>query len=128
MGIATCLAKEADLYLIDEPSAFISAEDRLMVAKTIRRMIMHRRAAAFVIEHDLMLQSYISDRIVHFTGDPGVSGEASEPLSVKDGMNSFLKIQGVTFRRDQLSGRPRVNKLDSKLDKEQKSSGDYYLG
>ena len=128
VGIATCLAKEADLYLIDEPSAFISAEDRLMVAKTIRRMIMHRRAAAFVIEHDLMLQSYISDRIIHFTGDPGVSGEASEPLSVKDGMNSFLKIQGVTFRRDQLSGRPRVNKLDSKLDKEQKSSGDYYLG
>ena len=67
VGIATCLAKEADLYLIDEPSAFISAEDRVMIGKTIRRMIMHRRAAGFVIEHDLMLQSYVSDRIIHFT-------------------------------------------------------------
>jgi len=128
VGIAKCLAKDADLYLIDEPSAFISAEDRIMVAKTIRRMVMHRRAAAFVIEHDLMLQSYISDRIIHFTGEPGVSGKASEPLSVHDGMNAFLKIQNVTFRRDHNSGRPRVNKLNSKLDKEQKAAGEYYLG
>ncbi|MHA2503848.1 MAG: ATP-binding cassette domain-containing protein, partial [Candidatus Kariarchaeaceae archaeon] len=127
VGIAVCLAKDADLYLIDEPSAFISAEDRLMVAKTIRRMVMHRRSAAFVIEHDLMLQSYISDRIIHFTGEPGVRGSASEPLSVRDGMNAFLKLQGVTFRRDHNTGRPRVNKLDSKLDKQQKASGDYYL-
>lgn len=128
VGIAICLAKEADLYVIDEPSAFISAEDRIMVGKTIRRLIMHRRATGLVIEHDLMLQSYISDRIIHFKGESGVNGIASSPLSVKDGMNSFLKLQNITFRSDKSTGRPRINKLDSKLDKQQKSSGNYYLG
>ncbi|MCY3411391.1 MAG: ribosome biogenesis/translation initiation ATPase RLI [Candidatus Heimdallarchaeota archaeon] len=128
VGIAICLAKEADLYIIDEPSAFISAEDRVMVGKTIRRFIMHRRAAGLVIEHDLMLQSYISDRIIHFEGTPGVEGIASSPLSVKEGMNAFLKLQDITFRSDKSSGRPRINKYGSKLDKQQKTSGDYYLG
>ncbi|MFV2014096.1 MAG: ATP-binding cassette domain-containing protein, partial [Candidatus Heimdallarchaeota archaeon] len=128
LGIASCLAKEADLYLIDEPSAFISAEDRVMVGKTIRRMIMHRRAAGFVIEHDLMLQSYVSDRIIHFTGEPGIKGHASSPLSTREGMNSFLKLQNVTFRRDNNTGRPRVNKPNSKRDLTQKSSGQFYLG
>ena len=128
VGIAACLAQDADLYLIDEPSAFISAEDRVMVGKTIRRLIMHRRAAGFVIEHDMMLQSYVSDRIIHFQGEPGVVGKATSPLSVKEGLNAFLKSQNVTFRRDQSTGRPRVNKPLSKRDKFQKSSGDYYLG
>ena len=91
-------------------------------------MIMHRRAAGFVIEHDLMLQSYVSDRIIHFTGEPGVSGYASKPLSTREGMNSFLKIQNITFRRDTKTGRPRVNKPLSKRDKSQKDSGKYYLG
>lgn len=128
IGIANCLAKDADLYLIDEPSAFISAEDRVMIGKTIRRLIMHRRAAGFVIEHDLMLQSYISDRLIHFTGQSGVKGHASSPLSVKEGMNAFLRLQNVTFRRDFSTGRPRVNKQNSKRDKSQKSTGEYYLG
>lgn len=128
VGIAECLAREADLYLIDEPSAFVSAEDRVMVGKTIRRLIMHRRAAGFVIEHDLMLQSYISDRIIHFSGESGVKGHASSPLSTREGMNSFLKLQDVTFRRDPQSGRPRVNKPDSQRDHAQKRSGEYYLG
>lgn len=128
VSIAECLAREADLYLIDEPSAFVSAEDRIMVAKTIRRLVMHRRGCGIVIEHDLMLQSYISDRIIHFEGESGIFGKASSPLSVKEGMNAFLKLQNVTFRSDKTSGRPRVNKMNSKLDKEQKSSGEYYLG
>ena len=128
VGIAECLAREADLYLIDEPSAFVSAEDRVMVGKTIRRLIMHRRAAGFVIEHDLMLQSYISDRIIHFSGESGINGHASSPLSTREGMNSFLRLQDVTFRRDPQSGRPRVNKPDSQRDYAQKRSGEYYLG
>ena len=99
-----------------------------MVGTTIRRMIMHRRAAGFVIEHDLMLQSYVSDRIIHFTGDPGVSGHASKPVSTREGMNSFLKIQNITFRRDTKTGRPRVNKPMSRRDQSQKDSGKYYLG
>lgn len=126
VAIAECLLKEADLYLIDEPSAFISAEDRVVIAKAIRRLIRYRKATGFVIEHDLMLQSYISDRIINFDGEPGIWGKASKPLSVQDGMNLFLKGLGITFRGDPQTGRPRVNKKDSALDKQQKSNRNYY--
>lgn len=127
VAIAACLLKDADLYLIDEPSAFISAEDRVRMAKAIRRLVMHRKSTALVIEHDLLLQSYIADRIIYFEGEPGRWGKASHPMSVRDGMNAFLKDQGITFRTDPQTKRPRVNKLNSKLDKQQKAQGNYFL-
>ena len=125
-AIAQALVKEADLYLIDEPSAYISAEDRVTVAKVIKRIIKHRKAAGIIIEHDLMLQVSLSDRIIHFDGHSGISGQATEPMSVQDGMNHFLEKQAITFRADKKSGRPRVNKLNSKLDKMQKVNGNYF--
>ena len=41
-------------------------------------------------------------------------------------MNVFLREVGLTYRRDVNSGRPRVNKPGSKLDREQKERGAYY--
>ncbi len=124
--IMLTLIDDADLYLFDEPSAFISAEDRVRVAKAIRRITLNRKSTAIVIEHDLLLQTYISDRIIYFSGEPGKTGKASSPLSIKEGMNTFLKDQSITFRTDPDTKRPRVNKLNSKLDKLQKSQGIYY--
>lgn len=69
---------------------------------------------------------YISDKTIVFSGDPGVEGFASQPLSMRDGMNRFLKDVGITFRRDHDTKRPRANKIDSQLDREQKSIGEYY--
>jgi ATP-binding cassette subfamily E protein 1 len=47
-------------------------------------------------------------------------------MGMRDGMNKFLEAVQITFRRDQDSGRPRINKKDSRLDREQKSKGEYY--
>ncbi|MFX0050195.1 MAG: ribosome biogenesis/translation initiation ATPase RLI [Candidatus Hermodarchaeota archaeon] len=126
VAIVSTLAKEADLYLFDEPSAFLSIEDRLTAAKLIRRVIQNRNAAAFVVEHDIVFQDYASDRIIVFLGTPGNYGKAYPPSSVRIGMNRFLGNVEITFRRDPKSGRPRVNKLDSKLDRQQKKQGEYY--
>ncbi len=126
VAIVSVLAKEADLYLFDEPSAFLSIEDRLIAAKSIRRIIQSRNAAAFVVEHDIVTQDYASDRIIVFLGTPGKLGKAYSPSSVRVGMNRFLGNIKITFRRDPKSGRPRVNKLDSKLDRQQKKQGEYY--
>jgi hypothetical protein len=41
-------------------------------------------------------------------------------------MNFFLNGVGITFRRDPETGRPRVNKKDSWLDRYQKEIGEYY--
>ncbi len=126
VAIVSTLAKDADLYLFDEPSAFLSIEDRLTAAKIIRRHIKSRKAASFVVEHDIVFQDYASDRIIVFLGQSGIYGKAYSPSSVRTGMNRFLGNLKITFRRDPRSGRPRVNKLDSKLDRLQKNQGEYY--
>ena len=79
-----------------------------------------------VIDHDLQLLDLVSDSMVIFQGTPGVNGHASSPLSKVDAMNQFLKSLDITFRRDEKSKRPRVNKADSRLDKMQKESSNFY--
>ena len=68
----------------------------------------------------------ISDSIVIFDGNPNISGHATSPLSKIVAMNEFLKLLNISFRRDENSKRPRVNKQDSRLDKQQKENGNLY--
>jgi ATP-binding cassette subfamily E protein 1 len=126
VAIAACLSRRADLYLLDEPSAYLDVEERLNMAKTIRRVVENRNVTAFVVEHDVVTQDLIADHLMVFTGKPGVDGVANPPTSLRKGMNVFLKDMQVTFRRDPATKRPRVNKEGSKLDKFQKQVGEYY--
>lgn len=126
VAIAACLSQKKDIYLLDEPSAYLDVEERLAMARTIRRSVEDRGATAFVVEHDVSALDFIADRVMVFDGMPGVSGQAHAPAGLRDGMNAFLRIMGVTFRRDPQTGRPRVNKEGSRLDKRQKSLGEYY--
>lgn len=126
VAIAACLSREADIYLLDEPSAYLDIEERLAMARTIRRVVEDKCVTAFVVEHDIVAQDFIADRLMIFTGTPGVYGVARSPTTMLDGMNMFLRDMGITFRRDPDTKRPRVNKEDSKLDKYQKRIGQYY--
>ncbi len=119
VSILLCLSRKADLYLLDEPSAYLDVDQRLAVAKAIRGR------TALVIDHDLLFLSYISDRAMVFTGESGKYGEA-EITGLREGFNKFLKEVGVTFRRDEESKRPRANKPDSQKDREQKERGEYF--
>jgi ATP-binding cassette subfamily E protein 1 len=126
VAIAACLSRKADIYLLDEPSAYLDVEERLNMAKTIRRVIENRNVTAFVVEHDVVTQDFIANHIMVFTGEPGRNGVANPPTTLRKGMNTFLKEMQVTFRRDPATKRPRVNKEGSKLDKFQKELGEYY--
>jgi len=126
VAIGACLSKKAQLYLLDEPSAYLDVEERLVMARTIRRVIETRNATAFVVEHDVVAQDFIADRLMIFTGEPGVKGFANAPTTLRKGMNSFLKDMKITFRRDPATKRPRVNKEGSKLDRYQKKINEYY--
>jgi len=125
-AIAACLAREADIFLLDEPSAFLDIEQRLASSRAIRRHVRNNMKTAFVVEHSILMADYLSDSMVVFNGIPGKSGMASSVTTLRTGMNNFLKEMGVTFRRDPQTGRPRVNKDGSQLDSQQKASGDYY--
>jgi ATP-binding cassette subfamily E protein 1 len=124
--IARTLARDADIYLFDEPSAFLDIEQRLASSRAIRRTIQTQMKTAFVVEHSILMADYLSDSMVVFGGVPGRKGIASSVTTLRRGMNAFLKQMAVTFRRDPQTGRPRVNKSGSVKDEEQKRSGDYY--
>ena len=126
VAIAACLSRKADLFLLDEPSAYLDVEERLNMARTIRRIVEAHDVPAFVVEHDVVTQDFIAHRLMIFSGESGVNGVANPPTSLRKGMNVFLKEMNVTFRRDSVTRRPRVNKEGSKLDAFQKQIGEYY--
>jgi ATP-binding cassette subfamily E protein 1 len=126
LALCIALAREADVYLLDEPSAYLDVEERLNVARIVRRLAETREVVVFVVEHDIMIADFISDSLMVFQGEPGVEGLASSPMLVKRGMNVLLSNLGITMRRDPESGRPRVNKEGSYLDRMQKARGEFY--
>ncbi|XP_047076784.1 ABC transporter E family member 2-like [Lolium rigidum] len=124
--LCVCLGKPADIYLIDEPSAHLDSEQRLIAAKVIKRFILHQKKTAFIVEHDFIMAAYLADKVLVFEGKPSVDCTASAPESLASGMNRFLSHLDVTFRTDPTTYRPRINKLGSMKDTEQKAAGCYY--
>lgn len=110
VALVLCLGKPADVYLIDEPSAYLDSEQRLIAAKVIKRYILHAKKTGFVVEHDFIMATYLSDRVIVFEGQPSVDTTAFTPQSLLNGMNRFLQLLGITFRRDPNNFRPRINK------------------
>jgi len=126
VAIVATLMREADLYLLDEPSAHLDVEQRIEVSKVIRRYALNSKKSILVVDHDIYFIDMVSDRLLVFDGTPGIKGHASSPQGMREGMNSFLASLGITFRRDEETKRPRVNKIGSRLDREQKRKGEYY--
>ena len=126
VAIAACLSEAADLYLLDEPSAHLDVEQRVGATTAIRRFANRVEKTVMVIDHDIYMIDLLADRLLVFEGEPAVSGHVASPQSMRDGMNSFLAELDVTFRRDERTGRPRINKPGSQLDREQKRIGEYY--
>ncbi|CAG5097984.1 Oidioi.mRNA.OKI2018_I69.XSR.g15318.t1.cds [Oikopleura dioica] len=127
VAITLALGKPADVYLIDEPSAYLDSEQRLHAAKVIKRFILHAKKTAFVVEHDFIMATYLADMVIVFEGQPGIKTTANSPVGLLEGMNKFLESLEITFRRDPTNYRPRINKMDSVKDVEQKTSGNYFF-
>lgn len=127
VAIVLALGLPADIYLIDEPSAYLDSEQRIIAARVIKRFIMHSKKTAFIVEHDFIMATYLADRVIVFDGKPSVNARANTPESLLTGCNKFLKNLDVTFRRDPNSYRPRINKYQSQMDQEQKLAGNYFF-
>jgi len=126
VALILCLGQPADVYLIDEPSAYLDSEQRIIASKVIKRFILHAKKTGFVVEHDFIMATYLGDRVIVYDGDPAISCTANTPQSLVTGMNKFLQGLDITFRRDPTNFRPRINKLESVMDREQKHAGNYF--
>ncbi|HKO64211.1 MAG TPA: ribosome biogenesis/translation initiation ATPase RLI [Candidatus Nitrosocosmicus sp.] len=126
VAISLSLIRPADIYALDEPSAFLDIEDRITFAKFIQRFTKSNGKSALIIDHDIQLIDLVSDRLVIFEGIPGIKGTGTSPTTKEIGMNNFLESLSISFRRDETTGRPRVNKDSSRLDRQQKADGNYY--
>ncbi|VAI05251.1 unnamed protein product [Triticum turgidum subsp. durum] len=156
VALCLCLGKPADIYLIDEPSAYLDSEQRIVASKVIKRFILHAKKTAFIVEHDFIMATYLADKVIVYEGLASIDCTANAPQSLVSGMNKFLSVsltrhccysenstcvrsrsQGggennsslhldITFRRDPTNYRPRINKLESTKDREQKNAGSYY--
>jgi len=127
VAIVLALGKPADIYLIDEPSAYLDVEQRVVAARVLKRFIIHAKKTAFIVEHDFIMATYLADKVIVYEGTPGVHCWASAPCSLLEGMNKFLQQLEITFRRDPTNYRPRINKGESQKDQEQKKSGHYFV-
>jgi ATP-binding cassette, sub-family E, member 1 len=126
-AICSTLIRPAEIYAFDEPSAFLDVEDRIFFARFLHRFVKDEGKSAIIIDHDMQLIDLLSDSLIIFTGTPGINGVASSFMNKEEGINIFLKAISITYRRDETTGRPRINKEGSRLDKKQKNSGDYYF-
>ncbi|KAJ2542119.1 Fe-S cluster-binding ribosome biosynthesis protein [Coemansia sp. RSA 1853] len=127
VALVMALGQNADVYLIDEPSAYLDSDQRIIASKVIKRFILHAKKTAFVVEHDFIMATYLADRVIVMDGVPGVDARANAPQSLLSGMNRFLKSLNITFRRDPDNYRPRINKHNSVKDKEQKVAGKFFF-
>jgi ATP-binding cassette, sub-family E, member 1 len=127
VAIVLALAKPCDIYLIDEPSAYLDSEQRVIASRVMKRWIMSSKRSAFVVEHDFIMATYLADKVIVFSGIPAKESRCSAPEHLVSGMNRFLQMMDITFRRDPINFRPRINKHASRKDTEQKALGNYFL-
>ena len=73
------------------------------------------------------MATYLADKVIVFDGVPAKHAECSPPQGLVTGMNMFLKMMEISFRRDPNNYRPRINKMNSQKDQEQKKSGNFFL-
>ncbi|MCD6237386.1 MAG: ribosome biogenesis/translation initiation ATPase RLI, partial [Thermoplasmata archaeon] len=108
------------------PSAYLDSKQRMLASRTIRRVIEKLGKSALIVDHDVYFIDMISDALMVFEGTPGKEGIGRGPFSLHEGMNLFLKSVDITFRRDEDTKRPRVNKPGSYIDRQQREIGEYY--
>jgi ATP-binding cassette subfamily E protein 1 len=127
-AVALALARTATLYLLDEPSAYLDADERMAMARLVRRQVERQAVSALVVDHDVYFLDLACDALMVFQPDAGnrSAGRGDGPFPMREGMNRLLKTVDVTFRRDAETLRPRINREGSVLDREQRSRGEYY--
>ena len=65
--IAVGLTRRADVLLLDEPTAFLDVENRVMVLRTLRKVAQETGMAVLFSSHDLHDALQVAHRVLAFT-------------------------------------------------------------
>lgn len=82
VALILALGKPANVYLLDEPSAYLDSEQRIITAKVIKRFIMNSKKTAFIVEHDFIMATYLADQVIVYEGSPGQKCKANSPMGL----------------------------------------------
>ena len=96
VAIAACLARDADLYFLDEITPFLDIYQRIAAAKLIRELAQERPVV--IVEHDLAILDMLADTVHVGYGKPAVFGIITRPKGVRVGINQYL--EGYLHRRE----------------------------
>jgi ATP-binding cassette, sub-family E, member 1 len=92
--------------MFDEPSSYLDIRQRLRAGEVIRSVVQSDKYVV-VVEHDLSLLDYLSDKVCVLYGTPGAYGVISLPFSVREGINvflsGFLPTENLRFREFSLT-------------------------
>ncbi|MCI4345715.1 MAG: ribosome biogenesis/translation initiation ATPase RLI [Thermoplasmata archaeon] len=126
-AVGLALARPAALYLLDEPSAYLDSDERMGMARILRRQVERQACTALVVDHDVYFLDLACDGLLVFHPERGgAEGVGEGPFPMREGMNRLLAQVEITFRRDPETLRPRINREGSALDREQREKGEYY--
>ncbi|HDD66090.1 MAG TPA: ribosome biogenesis/translation initiation ATPase RLI, partial [Nitrososphaeria archaeon] len=105
LALAACLSRDANTFIIDEPSSFLDIRQRFRMATAVRSLLEADRRI-IVCDHDLAVLDYLSDKIFVLYGRAGVFGVVSGPFGVREGINIFLEgyipTENVRFRSEKI--------------------------
>jgi iron complex transport system ATP-binding protein len=105
--LASALAQEPRLLLLDEPTAFLDLKHRLAAYRLVGRLCRERGLTVVVVSHDLNLAARHCDRLVLLRSGriaaDGTPGEVLRP----DVLRSVYEVE-VEVHPDATSGRPFV--------------------
>ena len=90
--IAVGLTRRADLLLLDEPTAFLDVENRLMVLRTLRDVAERTGTAVIFSSHDLHDALEVAHRVLAITRDGRFleSGPDNREVVLKEAFPAYL--------------------------------------
>lgn len=96
LTIARALAQEADIMLLDEPTAYLDLPRRVEIMQLLKHLARAAARAILVSTHDLDLALRTCDEL-WLMSDAGVIGGAPEDLVLDGALGETFRAAGITF-------------------------------
>ncbi|MDP2717662.1 MAG: ATP-binding cassette domain-containing protein, partial [Candidatus Micrarchaeota archaeon] len=118
------LAKEATLHVVDEPTNMMDVRGRVALSRLLREKA-KEGGSILLIDHDLEFVLNTAHRLMIIDGKPAVRGKVAGVFPKMEGVARLLKDFDLSYRRDQLTDRLKLNKAGSVKDRKLKESGQF---